>query len=228
VESLYHWNLTEEFSASQAASLMVGIDPSRPYSDWWLSKPVSERIKNSYEDTLKKCLDNLDEFNPEGIKPFKQVGKEIYSIKLIEILNSACAAKDESIFSEWHFSGSSNLVKQKFSRLELSRWLTENNIPAAYSFHISDRPPPTSERSFLLTAVEPDIDPTDLPEELDAANMAFRAVLQGYGNQKTTFKNRLIDYLKKNYQHLKQEAIDRISIVANPDKAPGRRKNGTE
>ncbi len=228
MESLYHWNLAEEFSAKEAASLMVGIDPAHPYPDWWLSKPISERIKNNYEATLKKYLDNFDEFSPEGMKLFKQVTKEIYSIELLYILDSAHATKDESIFSKWHFSGMSDFVKQRFSRLELHRWLTENNIPAVYSFQITDSFSRISEKNFLPTATELDIDPIDLPEELDAANMAFRAVLQGYGNQKTTFKNRLIDYLKMNYRHLKQEAVDRISIVANPDKAPGRKKKGPQ
>ncbi|WP_143059570.1 hypothetical protein [Giesbergeria anulus] len=68
----------------------------------------------------------------------------------------------------------------------------------------------------------PDIDPADLPEELDAANMAFRAVFNGYGNPADTFRNRLIEYLNVNFPALGIPAIERIATVANPDKARGR------
>ena len=73
-----------------------------------------------------------------------------------------------------------------------------------------------------------EVDPSDLPEELDAANMAFRAVLNGHGEQTATFKKRLITYLKENYSHLKMEAVDRIATVANPDKARGRKTRDTK
>ena len=83
-------------------------------------------------------------------------------------------------------------------------------------------------KRMLSQGENSDIDPSDLPEELDAANVAFRAVLNGHGEQAATFKNRLIDYLKTNYPHLKMEAVDRIATVANPDKARGRKKRDIE
>lgn len=73
-----------------------------------------------------------------------------------------------------------------------------------------------------------DVDPLDLPEELDAANMAFRAVLNGCGEQRATFKNRLIDYLEKNFTRLNNEAVQRIATVANPYKGRGRKKSNAE
>lgn len=72
------------------------------------------------------------------------------------------------------------------------------------------------------------IDPLDLPEELDTANMAFRALMKGYGDQNATKKTRLIAYLKANYQHLKDGTLERIATVANPDKTRGRKKRNTE
>lgn len=73
-----------------------------------------------------------------------------------------------------------------------------------------------------------DDDPFDLPDELSTANIAFRAVKNGYGDQGATFKNRLTEYLKANYLHLKQQAIERIATVANPDKTTGRKNTSTE
>ena len=90
------------------------------------------------------------------------------------------------------------------------------------------QPPSTVERNTPTASLESDIDPLDLPEELDAANMAFQAVHKGFGDKKETFKNRVISYLKKYYPRMTSEAMKRIATVVNPDKAPGRKKSGDE
>jgi len=69
-----------------------------------------------------------------------------------------------------------------------------------------------------------EIDPADLPEELDCANQAFRAVHNGYGKQSDTIRNRLVAWVKEHYPSLGEEARNRIATVANPDKTPGRSK----
>ena len=73
-----------------------------------------------------------------------------------------------------------------------------------------------------------EIDPSDLPFELDAANMAFRAVSNGYGDQAATPRNRLVKYLESHYSHFTKEQVLRIATVANPDKSPGRKKSYQE
>jgi hypothetical protein len=71
---------------------------------------------------------------------------------------------------------------------------------------------------------EEEVDPSDLPEELDAANMAFRAVLKGYGKPTATPRNRIVAYLNEHYKTVfRPDAIQRIATVANPDKSPGRK-----
>lgn len=80
-----------------------------------------------------------------------------------------------------------------------------------------------SSKSLLDTPpTDSDLDPTDLPEELDMANMAFRAVFNGYGNPADTFRNRLIKYLNSRLPAQCPTAIKRIATVANPDKERGR------
>ncbi len=73
-----------------------------------------------------------------------------------------------------------------------------------------------------------DIDPADLPDELSAANIAFRAVTNGFGDKTATFRNRLVDYLEKNFPSLNSEAVQRLATVANPDKSTGRKRRGEE
>ncbi len=82
--------------------------------------------------------------------------------------------------------------------------------------------------SALASEQQNTLDPSDLPKELDAANMAYRAVLNGHGSEADSFKNRLIDYLKTRYPHFTNDAVLRIATVANPDKAPGRKKQNRE
>jgi hypothetical protein len=72
------------------------------------------------------------------------------------------------------------------------------------------------------TVAEPDVDPSDLPAELDAAKIAFRAVTNGYGDA-ATFRNRLIQYLEEHFPSFRPEAVKRIATLANPDKTTGRK-----
>ncbi|OIQ65842.1 hypothetical protein GALL_525960 [mine drainage metagenome] len=82
----------------------------------------------------------------------------------------------------------------------------------------------SSEIDTQLSTEESKFDPLDFPEELDAARMAFVVVKSGNGGTGTTFRNKLIDYLKKNYPNLGKDAVSRIATVANPDKTRGRKK----
>ena len=68
-----------------------------------------------------------------------------------------------------------------------------------------------------------DMDPSDLPDELDCANQAFRAVSKGYGDSSATFRKRLLAWILKHRADLGPEARERIATVANRDKAAGRR-----
>ena len=92
----------------------------------------------------------------------------------------------------------------------------------------TDMPLSTAERTTSADRLEPDIDPLDLPIELDAANMALRAVSNGYGDQSATQRNRLVDYLKKHHSAFKPGQVQRIATIANPDKSTGRKKSGKE
>ena len=115
-------------------------------------------------------------------------------------------------------SRESNFEQQFFSGEEIARWLAANGKALVYPFDSQQ------------TAVDAQdgIDPADLPDELSAANIAFRAVTKGYGDPAATFRNRLIAYLENNFPGVNNEVVQRIATVANPDKAPGRKKRNAE
>lgn len=92
-----------------------------------------------------------------------------------------------------------------------------------------NNPSPIAIKAATTEAIgDAGIDPIDLPDEMQLAGIAYRAVINGYGDRAATFKNRLIDYLEKTYTDLKSEAVKRIATVANPDKTTGRKRRDRE
>lgn len=87
---------------------------------------------------------------------------------------------------------------------------------------------PFLQGAFITQKIAIEVDPSDLPAELDAANMAFRAVRNGYGDQSATARNRIVGYLEKHYSEFTPEQVKRIATVANPDKSTGRKKRVKE
>ncbi len=63
----------------------------------------------------------------------------------------------------------------------------------------------------------------DLPKELDAANIAYQAVCNGYGDQSAPFAERVKEFIRNNWPvgAFTEEAIKRIGIVANQDTKTG-------
>lgn len=97
-----------------------------------------------------------------------------------------------------------------------TKWLMELNSENDYAFQMT--------HFFAKTELQNDIDPSDMPDELHTANIAFRAVKNGFGNASATFRNRLIQYLEITFKDLNSEAVQRIATVANPDKSTGRKR----
>lgn len=209
---LSHWDFALEFSAKEAAALIVGLDPvSVPIKGdayLLLSEPVLQRIVHAGAtamtcvqkgqacptNSLKNNITKNQETNPKP-NSFKTVVTEL-------LLSS-----DDDY---------------KIERAEISRWLKATGLQSAYQFDLTGTP---IERGIQSNE---EIDPSDLPPELDAANMAHRAITKGYGDQSDTARNRLIAYLQSTYPDFNSEQVQRIATVANPDKTRGRKKNVKE
>ena len=114
------------------------------------------------------------------------------------------------------------VVNGHIAREEIARWLVASGLKSQYRFDRSLSDTDDAQSRGLEN------DPPELPRELDTANIAFRAVLNGYGDQSATFRNRLIEYLKKNHPSMTPQTVERIATVANPDKSTGRKKQDKE
>jgi L-rhamnose mutarotase len=217
MESLSHWDSAADFSGYEAAALVLGFDPSRletPSTDQNRVNVVCERMAQDYERALKRLYHEVLNIHPEDpVENYSNSVRELMSIKLNNLFQYWTTNEDDDTFANWLINdAASSFETQKFSRETLSDWLDAIQLKTVYQF-----------RPEVATAEE-QLDPLDLPEELDAANMAHRQVLKGYGNPAISFRKRILAYLRQNYPHMKPDAIERIATVANTDKSPGRKK----
>lgn len=85
---------------------------------------------------------------------------------------------------EWMFSGvGKHFDNQTFGRKTLAKWLRAKGLSFVYKFERGNSlHPPRADN----TSEESVLDPSDLPPELDAANLAYPAITNGFGDQPAT------------------------------------------
>lgn len=223
--SLTHWDCAAQFSGFDAAALILGIEPRESDGDHSRIRVVIDRMELHYNHALKRrCKEAFQVFVPDFLDIEAARPLELASVTMNELCIQYNSDDDDvTPFTDWLVSDhESQFDNQIFSRGVVADWLSAIKLNSIYQFRL-DQPSKSSEISL-----ESEIDPTDLPPELDAANMAFRAIAKGYGDQSTTQRNRLVNYLEKQFPNFKRDAVQRIATVANPDKSTGRKKSGKE
>jgi hypothetical protein len=227
MEDLSHWDWAEHFSGYDAAALILGLEPSQSEEEQWRVRVVTGRMELDFKRAVEKCLDVCygDQINNSPAKSSEDVSG-FNSVPLQELERVYGQRSDESPFSAPPFDKRMNKFDfQEFSRAEIVRWLSVVGMKSVYKF---DCQPRSDADSNLTTRSDLDIDPTELPEELDAANVAYRVVLNGFDVKTGTFKSKLIEFLRSNYPHFNDETVERVATVANPHKTRGRRKREAE
>lgn len=228
MKSLSHWDYATEFSGPEAAALILGIDPNNleaSAAEGNRIKVVAERMAQHYVHALMRWYHEVLKIHAhDSLEINVHIPFELTSLALEKLCNSWNPDEEDIEFEEWLVNDKlTEFSVQKFSRHEVSAWLQAIGEKSAYQFN--------TEHALLQEAEaksEIELDPSDLPEELDAANMAFRAVSNTKDKPTETFRKRIIAYLKENYPNLTDEAIKRISTLANSDKSPGRKKFSKE
>ena len=216
MEHLAHWDFMKEFSGYDAAALILGLEPRESEFNEHRVRVVMARMEHDFINAFNRAESEHCEFlfdQPLGDPPSGM----LISVQL-EKLWRDFSNGIETPFSEWLADRRQRRFEnQVFDRTAIVEWLKAIEMKSAYRFDLSRIDAPTIPEADK-------IDPADLPEELHAANIAFRAVTLGFGNPSATVRNRLIEYLKEHFKDFGDEAVQRIATVANPDKAPGRRK----
>ena len=219
---LSHWDFAEHFSGYDAAALILGLEPRESEDEQWRVRVVTERMEMHYKYATTRIFHETFGDPIENVEFKEPLRIELLSVTLHDMHRRSWLFGEETPLSDW--LADKRRIKfenQEFERYSITRWLTQIGMRSAYQF---DRKQPTKPDA----ALETDIDPADLPDELHAANIAFRAVTNGQGDPMATFKNRLIGYLEMNFPDLSNDAVQRIATVANPDKKTGRKKSSTQ
>lgn len=223
MESLSHWDYESEFSGQAAAALILGIDPNNLESCTSEKNRISvvtARMNRHYEHALIRRYHEVLNIYPDpslGIET--NIPYELTSVVIERLHKNWDPEEEESTFSDWLLNDQlTDFDAQKFSRQAISAWLQAIEEASIYRF----------DTEHTLSKTSEELDPSDYPAELDAANMAFRAISNGKGDQSATPRKRIVDYLKQNYPEFLDETIQRIATVANPDKSTGRKKSRQE
>jgi hypothetical protein len=229
---LSHWDFAEHFSGHETAALILGLEPRDSESQQGMVNVVLDRMELHYNKAVNRFklevievnFDDDDEDWNDG-KRFRKLSdsNELISFSIDELLSQSTTRKAGDPFSVWLMGRrESRFENQKFERASIAIWLDAIGMQSRYSFRRGAATPVASETEST------EIDPSDLPIELDAANLAFRAVMNNYGDQSTTPRNRLVDYIEEHFPEFKPEQVQRIATVANPDKTTGRKRSSKE
>jgi hypothetical protein len=221
---LSHWDFAEQFSGYDAAALILGFEPRDSEEFQGRINVVVDRMGLHYECALDKA--RIEQFAPSWeTEPIDTVlsQQDLPSVELLKGWQRSAERGEDGPFHVWLSDRRKPLFEnQEFSREKVANWLAAIGMRSRYAFKRD------ADEADAIEHITADFDPSDSPPELDAANMAFRAVIKGYGDPAATPRNRLVEYLEKNYPDFKPEQVQRIATVANPDKTTGRKRSGKE
>jgi hypothetical protein len=135
---LSHWDFATTFSGVQAASLMLGIDPTGAGLDDQRIVPVIQRMKQDYEGALGAAVWAHDfEDSPKGVLPDPMEGpRHLYSLKMFHATgheHDVDRIKDEHWLKN---DGERNFDVQQFHRDEIARWLGATGMSSIYKFKV--------------------------------------------------------------------------------------------
>ena len=185
---LSHWDFAEHFSGYDAAALILGLEPRESENDQYRVNVVADRLALHYNYALQRFIwEVTDPEQRANDDPIASPPVELQSVKMSELHRQAWIHGADAPLSEWLSSRKQiQFDNQKFERASIALWLSAINMKSVYLFARNSDPA----KHTATDQIDLDIDPTDLPIELDAANLAFRAVRNGYGEKSDTFKTK--------------------------------------
>ena len=141
---LSHWVFAKDFTAHEAAYLILGVDPSTD-TDSRSVRHIKERMGEAYAGALKNlgfqffvepCLpDSWFDDGTHTVDP----KFTLFSAEM-ERLSEGFRDGDEVTTAAWLERGRNDFLEQRFSRAELARWIYENQLVSAYPFALVSAP----------------------------------------------------------------------------------------
>ncbi|BAK75881.1 hypothetical protein NH8B_1049 [Pseudogulbenkiania sp. NH8B] len=234
-----HWNFVNNFTAEQAAALILGFDPAN-LNDTDRSKiaPVISCMQGCYREAFNYYIENysrpieiISEENegkttvltlePAPACEFSQATapkEKLYSVSMQLALDAN--VNIESWISRKEIT---DFESQQFTRWELDRWLREMDLDSKYPFR--NKLAKTTDKVEKIGHWPWGDHTTGYLEHLEAAALEFWA---GYnGDPKTAAKNEtVITWLKKE-RGLSQSKAEAIATILRAEGIPAgpRKKN---
>lgn len=141
MESLSHWDYTDEFSGKVAAALILGVDPNNLESVTTAQDRigvVSERMHLNYEHALKRRYHEAFNIYPEDPQEIDtNLPQELVSVKLNNLHTHWASNEDQSTFTDWLLDDlATSFESQKFSRNTLADWIDAMQLKSIYQFRL--------------------------------------------------------------------------------------------
>lgn len=167
---LSSWDLAISFTGREAAYLILGVDPSGPDASKHSVRHIYERMANAFNGAIAQAEFTafVEPAFPSGPPKESKSGMMEYEalrcVALTERAKHYSEHGDVSALKGWLEHSEISFEKQKFSRMELDRWLKENKMKSAYQFDatISSEVGPISAQD-----VEPEVEKSLSKRERD-------------------------------------------------------------
>lgn len=131
MENLSNWDFATDFTGTEAAALILGIEPSAP-ATVDKTKAVFNRMKNSYWEACHYYGLSREIPAQERIITDSRILK---STSMVDRTSFQIESEIYLTFDEWLDSISSEFDRQSFSREELKRWLGAIGMKSVYPFN---------------------------------------------------------------------------------------------
>jgi hypothetical protein len=137
VSDLSHWDIETEFAGIHVAALVLGDDPSKAGSGSSKNAPIYRRLENAYNATRKWHLladDAPLKWSEIGVGSEEELLRSIGMADALDHFDIDDAAGRSMWMATDEYSG---FITQRFSRVEIARWLAACGLKSIYKFEDS-------------------------------------------------------------------------------------------
>ncbi len=146
---LAHWEFATNFTAAEAAALIIGVDPATASKeDLARTSPVLARMADCYRMAVLSSLSMLNRSEEETADSVFPPGA-LVSITMDRLVRAALEETAETSLNDWLEGPDAAFDEQQFSRGALYSWLRETGRGSVYIFY---RPPPSPTSAATITA----------------------------------------------------------------------------
>ena len=198
--------------------LLISVDLYNAFVSTYVPVESSPQINDSSASTENDPFHGLNREDQDAL-----IGlKGLFDSEFDALYHSSFSSSGQ--FDGWNFS------ETTFNREQVGKWISHIGWNIGYCFTKPSTEIVCQDQMEIQVEIPSnddalvEFDPGDLAPELDIAITAFNHV-SNQRDTSMTFKKQAIKHLTISNPGLSTGAVERIAVVINPDKAPGRKTN---